>query len=223
MNSSCPGDVDLAPVEPELDLRLQAEISVAWIEPFLGVDLSGMVDVLATVKGTVAQPEWNGQAALRDARYIPSRFPHSFEHVDGLVLLYPDAVVMDHLHADLAGGTVEASGRLDLATPDKPIAYRAQVAMRRNSLRYPEGWLLRGDGDFTLQSTTEGRQLSGSVALDRVYYLQDINLSPRQLAERVLSRTRVQIDEADEFLGTTYLNISISRRTRFGSATTWRS
>ena len=69
---------------------------------------------------------------------------------------------------------------------------------------------MRGDGDFTLQSTAEGRQLAGSVALDRVYYLQDINLAPRQLAERVLSRTRVQVDEADEFLGTTYLNISVS-------------
>ncbi|MEO8196695.1 MAG: translocation/assembly module TamB domain-containing protein [Thermoanaerobaculia bacterium] len=203
------GKVDLAPAEPALDLRLQAGLSVEWLEQFLDVDLSGQVAVLATVKGTLARPEWNGQAGLTDARYIPSRLPHSFDHIDGLVLLYPGVLVLDHMRADLAGGTVTASGRLELATPAKPLAYRAQVATRGTALRYPEGWLVRGDGDFTLQSTAEGRQLAGSVTLDRVYYLQDINLSPRQLAERVLSRTRVQVDEAGELLGTTYLNISV--------------
>lgn len=203
------GKVDLRPAEPALDLRLQAGLSVDWLEQFVGIDLSGQVAVLATVKGTLARPEWNGQADLTGARYLPSRLPHSFDRIDGLVLLYPGVVVLDHLRADLAGGTVTASGRLDLATAEKPLAYRAQIATRRTALRYPEGWLVRGDGDFTLQSTPEGRQLAGSVALDRVYYLQDINLAPRQLAERVLSRTRVQVDEADELLGTTYLNISV--------------
>ncbi len=203
------GKVDLDAAEPTLDLRLQAALSVDWLEKFAGLDLTGVVDVLATVKGTVAHPEWNGQADLRDARYIPARFPHSFDRLEALVLLYPGVVVLDHLRSDLAGGTVTASGRLELPSLAKPLAYRAQIATRRTALRYPEGWLVRGDGDFTLQSTTEGRQVAGSLALDRVYYLQDINLSPRQLAERVLSRTRVQIDEADELLGTTYLNISI--------------
>ncbi len=203
------GSIDFAPAEPALDLRLQASVSVDWVESFAGIDLSGAVDVLATAKGTLARPQWNGQAELRDARYIPVRFPHSFDRLEGLVLLYPDAIVLDHLRSDLAGGTVVASGRLDLAAPGKPLAYRAQIALRRNALRYPEGWLVRGDGDLTLQSTAEGRQVSGSLVLDRVYYLRDINLSPRQLAERVLSRTRVQVDEADELLGTTYLNISV--------------
>ncbi len=203
------GSVDFAPAEPALDLRLQASVSVDWIESFAGIDLSGAVNVLATAGGTLARPEWNGQAELRDARYIPVRFPHSFDRIQGLVLLYPDAVVLDHLRADLAGGTVAVHGRLDLAAADKPLSYRAQIATRRTAVRYPEGWLVRGDGDLTLQSTPEGRQLSGALTLDRVYYLRDINLSPRQLAERVLSRTRVQIDEADELLGTTYLNISV--------------
>ncbi len=203
------GSVDFAAAEPALDLRLQAALSVDWIESFAGIDLSGAVDILATAQGTLAKPEWNGQAELRDARYIPTRFPHSFDRIQGLVLLYPDAVVLDHLRSDVASGTVTASGRLDLGEPGRPLSYRAQIALRRNSLRYPEGWLVRGDGDLTLQSTAEGRQISGSLELDRVYYLRDINLSARQLAERVLSRARVQVDEADELLGTTYLNISV--------------
>lgn len=203
------GSIDFAPAEPALDLRLQAAMSVDWVESFAGIDLSGAVDILATARGTLAKPEWNGQAELRDGRYIPTSFPHSFDRIQGLVLLYPEAVVLDHLRSDVAGGTVTASGRLDLAGPGRALAYRAQIALRRNALRYPEGWLVRGDGDLTLQSTAEGRQISGTVALDRVYYLRDINLSARQLAERVLSRTRVQVDEADELLGTTYLNISI--------------
>jgi len=203
------GRIGLAAAEPALDLRLQAGLSVDWLERFAGIDLTGTVDLLATVKGTLAEPRWNGQADLRDARYIPDRFPHSFDRIEALVLLYPGVVVLDHLRSDLAGGTVTASGRLELGSAQKALSYRAQIATRRTALRYPEGWLVRGDGDFTLQSTADGRQLSGSLTLDRVYYLQDINLSPRQIAERVLSRTRVQVDEADELLGTTYLNLAI--------------
>ncbi len=198
-----------APASPALDLRLQAEASVDWLEGFAGVDLSGAMQVLATIKGSVERPEFNGQAELREGRYIAGSFPHSFDRIEALLLLYPGVVVLDHARSDLAGGSVTASGRLDLATNDKPLAYRLQIAARRNSLRYPEGWLVRGDGDFTLQSSADGRQIAGSLVLDRVYYLQDINLAPRQLAERVLSRTRLQVDETDEFLGTTYLNISI--------------
>ena len=125
------GSADLRPDEPALDLRLQAGLSVDWLEQFVGIDLSGQVAVLATVKGTPARPEWNGQADLTGARYLPGRLPHSFDRIDGLVLLYPGVVVLDHLRADLAGGTVTASGRLDLATPEKPLAYRAQIAARR--------------------------------------------------------------------------------------------
>lgn len=203
------GSGDLEPASPALDLRLQAEASVDWLEPFTGVELTGGVRILATIKGSVERPEWNGQAELHDGRYIAGSFPHSFDGIQALLLLYPGVVVLDHARSELAGGTVSASGRLDLATAEKPLAYRLQVAARRNSLRYPEGWLVRGDGDFTLQSTADGRQIAGSLILDRVFYLQDINLSPRQLAERVLSRTRMQVDETDEFLGTTFLNISI--------------
>ncbi|MEO8275464.1 MAG: translocation/assembly module TamB domain-containing protein [Thermoanaerobaculia bacterium] len=203
------GRIDFSSPGAPIDLRLQATTSVDWVEQFAGVDLSGQIDLLATVKGSVDRPEWNGQADLRDARYIPAHFPHSLDRLDGLVLLYPDALVLDHLRADLAGGTLAASGRIELATAAQPLSYRLQVATRGTSLRYPEGWLVRGDGDFTLQSTVEGRQITGSMNLDRVFYLQDINLSPRQLAERLLSRTRVQVDVADELLGTTYLNVSL--------------
>jgi translocation and assembly module TamB len=203
------GRIDLSAAEPALDLRVQAGMSVDWVEQFVGLDLSGQIDLLATVKGTVGRPELNGQASLAGARYIPARFPHSFDRVEALVLLYPGTVVLDHLRSDLAGGTVAATGRLDFPARGEPLSYRAQIATRGTSLRYPEGWLVRGDGDFTLQSTAEGRQIAGALELDRVYYLRDINLSPRQLAERVLSRTRVQVDETDELLGTTYLNLSI--------------
>ena len=104
-------------------------MSVDWIESFAGIDLSGAVNVLATAGERSRRPEWNGQAELRDARYIPVRFPHSFDRIQGLVLLYPDAVVLDHLRSDLAGGTVAASGRLDLAAARqaaRPIARRSR-------------------------------------------------------------------------------------------------
>ena len=100
---------------------------------------------------------------------------------EALVLLYPNALVLDHAGADFAGGRLLAKGRIELPDAGEP-SYRFEATARSLSLRWPAGWLLRGDGDLTLASTAEGRQLRGEVRLERAFYLQDIKLSPTQLA-----------------------------------------
>jgi autotransporter translocation and assembly factor TamB len=195
---------------PELDLNAQVSLDASWFRPFLeGLEVTGRIDAIGRVRGTPRRPEINGEADWSGGRFLPPVIPHSFEKAGALVLLYPDAVVLDRLDAEFAGGTVTASGRVDLPTPDHPLAYRFEAAARGIAPRWPAGWQMRGDADLSLTSTAEGRQLRGEVTADRVWYLQDIDLSPTQLIQRLLTRSRVDVGETDERLATTTLGISI--------------
>ena len=196
--------------DPALDLHVQAGLPASWVGAWLGdTELAGALDLLATVRGTLSRPAWSGQGSWHDGRYIPTFLPHSVERADALVLLYPQAVVLDRLTGELGGGTLSASGRVDLRQGEVS-GYRFEAAARRLALRWPPGWQLRGDADLTLFSTAAGRQIAGQVELDRAYYFQDIDLSPAQLLQRLLARGRVVVPETDELLATTALNVGVS-------------
>lgn len=192
-----------------LDLQSQISLPASWLElvaPTLRA--TGTFDALATIRGTAERPEINGEGGTKDARVILLGFPHAFEDVRATLLFYPDAVVLDGLGARLGGGTLQASGRVDLPA-GAPFSYRFQASARDVTLRYPEGWLARGRGDLTLASTEGGRQVSGAVDLDRAYYLRDVQVSLAQLLRALLARQRVQVAETDEVLSTTQLNVAL--------------
>lgn len=199
--------------EGRLDLNVQAAVSADWTEAWTGLEIDGRIELLSKLGGSVASPEWNGEAALRHASFVPPRLPHTVENLEALALFYPDAIVLDSARCDFAGGTAAAFGRIDLPrTRDRgqPVDYRFQVALADAAVRYPEGFLLRGGGELTLQSTTEGRQIRGEVDLARIDYVQDLELAPMQIVQRFLTRTRLQVDETDDTLASTYLNVAIS-------------
>ena len=203
------GTVDFAD-DPRLDLNLQASLDAAWLRPLAGgLELSGRIEGLAHVGGTLARPEVNGQADLAQGRLLPPGVPHSIDAARALVWFYPDAIVLDRLDASFAGGELSAAGRVDLPAGDLPLAYHFEATARRVAPRWPPGWQLRGDADLSLVSTGEGRQLRGEVRFDRIWYLQDIELTPAQLVQRLLARSRVDVGETDELLATTALGVSI--------------
>jgi len=195
--------------DPALGLHVQADLAAARLRPWLGgMDLSGRLTLLTDVGGTLGHPELSGQGEWSGGRWIPPVIPHAVERAGALVLFYPRAVVLDHLDADFAGGHLSAGGRLDIARQGEPT-YRLEAAARSVTLRWPAGWQLRGDADLTLMSTASGRQLVGQAQLDRVFYVQDIELSPTQLLARLLTRSRVVVPETDEFLASTVLNVAV--------------
>ena len=196
--------------DPVLDLNVQASLDAAWLRPFVAdLDVSGRIAALGRVGGTLARPRINGQADVADGRFLPPAIPHTVEHLRALAWFYPDAVVLDRLDAAFAGGTVTASGRVDLPADGKPVVYRFEAAARRIAPRWPAGWQLRGDADLSLASTAEGRQLRGEVRLDRIWYLQDIDLSAAQLVQRLLARNRVEVAVTDESLLSTSLGVVV--------------
>ena len=119
---------------PELDLNLQASLAASWFHPWLaGVEPGGRIEALGRVRGTPTQPAVNGQAEWSGGRYLPPGVPHTLENLRALVLFYPDAVVVDRLAAEFAGGRITASGRFDLPRRERELAYRLRA--RRASHR----------------------------------------------------------------------------------------
>jgi translocation and assembly module TamB len=103
-----------------------------------------------------------------------------------------------------------ASARIGLPRPGEPFTYRVNASATGVSLRYPEGFLARGDADLALVSTPQSRVIRGSVRLDRLFYLEDVKLGTLDLLRGLLQRQRLEVAQTDEFLATTQLNIQIT-------------
>lgn len=205
------GSVGLSGNRP-LDLRLQSTVWAGWVKLFApDLTVDGSVDVLATIRGTVKDPLARGQAELKDARLIVPGFPSAFEKMTGEVFLEGDQIVLNRLTADFAGGVVRASGTLEIPEPGKPLSYRTNLSARGISLRYPEGFVNHGDADLTLTpSEGGGRQLRGTVNLDRIYYLEDVPVATLDLLKRLFQRSRLEAAPTNGFLASTQVNIVLS-------------
>jgi hypothetical protein len=194
-----------------LDLRVQSTVAAEWAELVApqGFEISGGVDLLATIRGTLDDPQLNGQGELRDARLVVPQFPSSFEEIRGTLLFNRDEVVVENLRARLGGGRLLASGRIGLPQEGEALQYRLQVLAQDLSLRYPEGFLIRGGAELALVGSGTGRQIRGTVNLDRAFYLEDVEVGTYQLLRQVLQRERVQVADTDEALAATTLNVLV--------------
>jgi translocation and assembly module TamB len=205
------GTVGLGGEAAALALNVQSSLSAAWAGLVVpGADADGSFEVLATVRGTLDHPEVNGQGEIQGGRLILAGLPHALSDLTATVLFYPAQAVLDNLRADFAGGTLRAAGRLDLARlAAGEVAYRFQVSAAGVSVRYPEGFLLRGDANLTLVSSGEGRQIVGTADLRRAFYLEDVPVRVGQMLQSLLQRQRIEAGETDEALASTQLNLSV--------------
>jgi TamB, inner membrane protein subunit of TAM complex len=203
------GSIGLAASRP-LDLRVQSTVSASWAKLFVpGLDVGGEMDLLATVKGTVADPELSGQGVLHDARIIVPSLATSFEGLEGTVRFDRDRLVLDGLTGRVGGGTVHATGQLVLPGAGRTLSYRFEMSADGVSLRYPSGWVSRGDAALALVGTGSSRQVQGLVRLNRALYVEDLQVDPLQLLLRGLQRQRVEVVPTDDLFARTQLNLSI--------------
>ncbi|HWN42732.1 MAG TPA: translocation/assembly module TamB domain-containing protein, partial [Thermoanaerobaculia bacterium] len=195
-----------------LDLRVQSTLSAVWAEVFLptGFDVEGYLDVLAVVRGTTSDPRLDGQGVIRDARVLIPEFPQAFEDIEGVIHFDRDALVLDGLQARLGDGTLRATGRLDIPTPEKQgLEARLQVEAIGVSVRFPEPFLLRGNANLSLVATGSSRQIRGRVLLERAFFVEDIQTDALPLLLQALERERMEVVETDEFLAGTQLDVLV--------------
>jgi translocation and assembly module TamB len=203
------GTLGLGEQQP-LNLRVQASLSAAWAELALpGVDVDGTLDLLATVRGTLASPVLNGQGDFTGGQVIVPDFPQAFENITGVISFNRDRIVLERLQARLGSGSLQASGTLTLPGPGRGLSYRVGITGQDVSVRYPEGFLNRGNADLVVASTESGRQISGQIDLERTLYVEDIQVNTLELLQSLLQRQRLEVEETDDLLATTQLNLFV--------------
>ncbi len=203
------GTIGLTADRP-LDLKLQSTLAADWLALFSpGLDLTGYVDAIATVRGTLDRPAIRGEGEIRDARLILQAQGIGLEQMAGTILFNRDQIVLDNLRAQVGAGTLRASGRVSVPAAGSELSYSFQGVANRISLRFPEGFLSRGDAQFSVASTREGRQVSGEIRLDRAFYLDDVAVGTLDLLASAFRRSRLEVEEADPLLASTALNLRV--------------
>ena len=197
--------------DDQLELKIQAAIDSSWFELALPdwELVNGRFDLLASVAGSLSQPLVNGQGELRQESVALPGMSQQLEELRAVLLFYPGEIVIDEAEARFAGGTLRAAGN---ATPytEQGVEYRLQLAAEGLQLRYPEGWQLRSDAELVLASTVDGRQLRGRVTVDRALFTDDLPVGITQFVQGALARRPELVEETDELLATTQLNIAVS-------------
>lgn len=203
------GDVGLGESNP-LDLRYQGTLPLVWAELAVpDLDVEGQVELIGTARGTLADPQLNGLGQLRQARLILPDFPQAIEDIQGAVFLTRDSLVLDGVTARIGGGQLQASGDIALPDPGQSLAYNLNLSAKDISLRYPEGWLVRGGAVVSLSPLNGGQQIRGSVTLDRAFYVEDVDLGLLDLVQGLFQRQRLEVPPTEGFLATTQLNLTI--------------
>ncbi len=204
------GTIGLAGASKPLDLKIQGTVAASWAELFApGLDVAGYVDAIATVRGTLDRPAIRGEGEIRDARVLLPDLAIGLEEMSGTILFNRDHIVLDSLRARVGAGSLLASGRMSVPASGADISYNFQAIADRISLRFPAGFLSRGDAQVSIASTGEGRQISGEIKLDRAFYLDDLAVGTLELLSSAFRRERLEVEEADEFLASTALNLRV--------------
>jgi len=204
------GTIGLVGPSKPLDLKVQSTLAANWLTLFSpGLDVAGYVDAIGTVRGTLDRPAIRGEGEIRDARLILPEQAIGLEEMAGTILFNRDQIVLDNLRARVGAGTLRASGRVSVPASGSEITYSFQAIGDRISVRFPEGFLSRGDAQVTIASTREGRQISGEIKLDRAFYLDDVAVGTLELLSSAFRRSRLEVEEADPFLASTVLNLRV--------------
>jgi hypothetical protein len=191
--------------DSRVDLNIQASLASEWFQPWLpGVEIKdGDFEVIGKISGSADQVQLNGQGELRNARALIRGFPSTLEGIRGMVLFYPERIVLDDAIAEMAGGRLRAGGSIDIE-PGGEMPYRFQISGDDMSFRYPEGWLIHGDTEMTVTSTLAGRQVTGIARLDSALYVQDV-----QLIKSLFERRRVEAGDVEPWRSDTQLNLVV--------------
>ncbi len=199
-----------------IDLRVQSTVDLGSVLPFLegfewpeGIQLSGRGDLLGTIVGPLAKARFDGQAAVVIDPFV---LPYLSQPVEGLAAqfsFYPDRLELEHLEAVTGEGRLRVRGTLDLGVGTPWQNYRLYAEAKGLKVLFPDGWLQEGDAELWLRSSETGRDLQGTVSLEQVRYLEDLEVNFAQAVERILAREREEVGSTNEWLTATEVEVNI--------------
>jgi len=156
------GLVDMS-AQKRLQLSLQGDLDLALLNEFVGkLSAGGNGTVNATVRGTLSDPDIQGQARISNGQFSYADFPNSLSQASGNFFFDENQVRIDNFSAVSGSGKVEAAG--DIIFGEEQIKLmNLRLQGREVRIRYPEGMRNVVDADLTLRGSQRAQQLSGNI------------------------------------------------------------
>jgi outer membrane protein insertion porin family len=156
----------------------KGRIDLRALSPFLpDTSVGGVADVDVTLGGTLDAPQPLGRLDVADASVRSRLFPHALTSLKGSVVFDPAGLKLESVTADLAGGSLVASGGAGIGSAGLEDV-NVKLEGRELNLRYPEGLRSRATLDLTLTGRSGALLLAGDIHADRGRY--DIDTVLRQ-------------------------------------------
>lgn len=200
----------------ELDLNLEGRFDTRWIEPFLtsrvqlpaDLELNGEVQVLGNLLGPAADLRFDGQGRLALEPFVAPYLPQPVEELSAQLSFYRERIEIEQAGAVSGEGRVTGRGTVTLKR-NEPWAAQLYAAAEDMKLLFPDGWLQEGDANLIWSSGPDGRELQGTVELEQVRYLEDVDLGLAEVIQRLLEPQRTDVGSTDELLTETRLNLAV--------------
>jgi hypothetical protein len=145
----------------------------------------GAMSLALDVGGTRDAPRMSGALEIDGGGLRLRGFPHGLEGVRGSVRLSEQGAQFENLTGTLAGGPIEASGRLAWAA-GRLSRFDVEASGRGIALRYPEGLRSQLDAELRLFGDGEQQWLTGDVDVRQASWTRRYDL-----ASELLSATAV--------------------------------
>ena len=128
--------------------------------------LAGTVDGRVAIEGTREAPRVIGAVTLAGGSYVSDFERAAINGANARLAFEGTSVALQALHANVGGGTLDGSGRLDLPFPNAPSrGYAVDLSAHRARLDLPQYGTGQVDGTLRLASARPLPLLSGDVTL----------------------------------------------------------
>jgi len=200
-----------------LDLNLQGNVDTDWLEPLLedvelppDLDLRGRLEFLGNLGGKLEDPRFDGQGRVDLEPFVLPYMPQTVDGLTAEVSFYRDRLELERLEARSGEGSITARGTVELSQ-ERRWASNFFAEAQDMKLLFPEGWLQQGDADlfWTIGPGGETQEIQGTVNLEQVRYLEDVDIGLAQVIEQLLEPERLDVGTTEEWLTETSLNLVV--------------
>lgn len=159
LNADGPQELNISvngtiPLKGNVDLHVKGSAPMAIANQFLaerGAQMAGSATIDATVRGSLAKPELNGNLSLSNGSFIDSQTNLRLNNIVVDASLSGERIVLNRANASSsAGGTIAANGSI---STDFSAGMPADMTIQLNHARYSDGEMVVATVDGTVTLT----------------------------------------------------------------------
>ncbi|MBV9403451.1 MAG: translocation/assembly module TamB domain-containing protein [Candidatus Eremiobacteraeota bacterium] len=131
-----------------------------------GTTVSGLVDGRVGINGQVARPQIGGRLTLQNGSYVSDFETIPITHTVGELTFAQTTAMLSGVHAQVGGGSLDASGRITFAgVQQRPVEYTLDATTKRAGVRFPAYGSGTVDSKIHLVKTVGLAKVSGNASV----------------------------------------------------------